>query len=129
LLVVSHKFTFSLIFKKHELFNLGVAEGVRDAEMKHKEHLNKQYLIAVHRLIDIIKYKTNSIENNENVSSILEHFQMIDTQCQSSYDELRRERELTTSAVVAQFIKDLNGLENRNDTSIISVLVINTPTV
>jgi len=54
---------------------------------------------------------------------------MIDTKCQSSYDELSRERELTTSAIVTQFIEDLNGLEKKNETSIISAMFINSSSV
>lgn len=104
---------------------LGVAEAIKETQSKHKQHLIRQYLTAVHRLIEIIKHKTNHFENNpENFNYILEHFQMIDNRCQASLDEINHHHELTTSRIIEQFIDDLNGLENQTKDSAISAMFI-----
>jgi len=54
---------------------------------------------------------------------------MIDDQCQSSLNILHENHELTSSAMVAQFIEDLNGLENKNTKSIISAMFAKPSTV
>jgi len=96
--------------------------------MKHKEHLNKQYLIAVHRLVDLIKYKTNYINTNkEDINAALERFQMLDNKCQSSLDELDQNHELTSSLIVAKFIEQLTGIENEGDDSTIAAIFIMRP--
>jgi len=102
---------------------LGVAEAINNTQNKHKQHLIKQYLTAVHRLIEILKHKTNHFENNsENFNFILEHFQMIDNRCQASLDEINQHHELTTSSIIEQFLNDLNGLENSTKDKTISAM-------
>ncbi|CAF2382541.1 unnamed protein product [Rotaria sp. Silwood2] len=102
-----------------------VAESVRDEQIEHKQRLNKQYLIAIHRLADLLLHKTNYVENHSGqLNSVLEHFHIIDAQCQSSLDTLQQNHELTSSKVVEEFIKELNELENKNDNIITSTIFI-----
>ncbi|CAF3966667.1 unnamed protein product, partial [Rotaria sp. Silwood2] len=55
-------------------------------------------------------------ENNSGqLNSVLEHFHIIDAQCQSSLDALQQNPRLTSSKIVEQFIKELNELENKNN--------------
>jgi hypothetical protein len=56
------------------------------------------------------------------MNSLLEHFRMIDNQLKSSLDSLTENHELTASELVAQFLEELNELENKNHDSVISVL-------
>ena len=87
--------------------------------------MNDQYLIAVHRLIDLLLYKTNCIESNDqNERSTFEHFRMMDTQCQTSFDRLKQNHELTSSLIIAQFIEELNGLENKGDYNSIAAMFV-----
>ncbi|CAF1509849.1 unnamed protein product [Rotaria sordida] len=52
-----------------------VAETVRNKQLKHKRRLNKQYLNAIHRLVDLLVHKTNYVENNrEYLNSTLKTF-------------------------------------------------------
>jgi hypothetical protein len=91
--------------------------------MKHKQSLTKQYLSAIHRLADLLVHKTTFVEkNNEDLNSILEHFRMIDARCQSSLDTLDQNRALTSSALVANFIEKLDGLEIDNRGSAIAAI-------
>jgi len=109
-------------------FHLGVTEATIHGQTKHKKTLNQQYLIAVHRLVDLIKHKTSYIENNnENSDSILEHFRMIDDRCQSALDKLDKNHELTSSVTVAQFVEDLHGAENKDKDMAIVAMIENSP--
>lgn len=54
---------------------------------------------------------------------------MIDDQCQTFLDALTKNHLLTSSAVVGQFNEELNGLENKNHDSIISVIIPKLPKV
>jgi len=58
---------------------------------------------------------------------MLDHFRMIDNQCNMSIKELNHNHGLTASDIVAQFIEDINGLENRNEKSIITALIAKQP--
>ncbi|CAF0765528.1 unnamed protein product [Rotaria sp. Silwood1] len=79
--------------------------------------------IAVRRLADLLLHKTNYVENNsEHLNSILEHFHIIDAQCQSSLKTLEQNRELTSSKMVAQFTRELNEVESKNDNIISSTM-------
>ena len=114
----------------NELFYLGVSEGIRHGQRKHKQHLNHQYLLAVHRLTDLVIHKIDYLENNlEDMNSVLEHFRMIDSQCQSSILALNHNRELTSSVVVAQFVEELNGLENKTNQSVLAAMFVKLPNV
>lgn len=95
-----------------------MAEGIRDAEIKHKMHLNSKYLLAVNRLIELLKQKTNYLEANTvnpDLQSILEDFRSIDRRCQSSFDQLKANRKLTSSNVVTRF---LNGINQKESTDV-----------
>ncbi|CAF1581979.1 unnamed protein product [Adineta ricciae] len=86
-------------------------------EQKHKHRLNQQYFSAVRRSVELLVYKTNYAEKNANkqdLNSLLEYFRSIDRQCQSSLQILSPNRELTASAVVQQFLDEIDGLENEN---------------
>ncbi|CAF0774739.1 unnamed protein product [Rotaria sordida] len=102
-----------------------VAENVRNRQKKHKRRLNKQYLNTIHRLVDLLVHKTNYVENNkEYLNSILEHFHIIDAQCQSSFDILEQNRELTTSKGIQEFTNKLNELDNKSENPITSTIFI-----
>jgi hypothetical protein len=114
-----------VIIKKINNFILGVAEGVRNGQIKHKQHLNKQYMIAIHRLIDLMKYKTNYLSTNtDDINVVLERFQMLDNKCQSSLNGLDQNHHLTSSLIVAQFIEQLTGIENEGDNSTIAAIFL-----
>ncbi|CAF1584685.1 unnamed protein product [Adineta ricciae] len=86
-------------------------------EQKHKDRLNQQYLSAIRRSVELLVHKTNYAEMNANkqdLSSLFEYFRSIDQQCQSSLKTLSQNRELTASAVVQQFLDEIDGLENEN---------------
>ncbi|CAF1581987.1 unnamed protein product [Adineta ricciae] len=102
-----------------------VTEATLHRQRKHKDHLNQQYLNAIRRLVNLLVHKTNYAEKNaneQNLGALLEHFQNIDQQCQSSLEALSQNRELTSSAVVEQFVYEISGLENKNSQSIISAM-------
>jgi hypothetical protein len=100
-----------------------VSEAIRHGQTKHKRNLNNQYLIAVKRLVELLKHKTTYTESNkEDLDLVLEHFHMIDDQCQSSLDALNKGHELTSSLIVAQFNEDLYKLEYKHHHSIISAM-------
>lgn len=107
-----------------------MAEGIRHGERKHKDRLNKEYLNALNRLIELLKHKTNYLENNnntENFDSIIEHYQLIDNQCQSSLDELDQNHQLTSSVTVIQFVEGLEGLENRTKDTVLKAIITKLP--
>jgi hypothetical protein len=58
---------------------------------------------------------------------MLDHFRMIDNQCNMSIKELNHNHQLNSSDIIAQFIEDINGLENRNDKNIITALIAKQP--
>jgi hypothetical protein len=83
--------------------------------------MNGQYFLALRRFLELAIHKTDYLESNkEDINSVLEHFRMIDAQLKTSLDALHRNNELTGSEIVAQFIEDLEGLENKNNDSVIS---------
>ena len=104
-----------------------MAEGVRHGQVKHKHRLNRQYLLAIRRLVDLLIYKTNHIDRPDsdtelNLISIREHFCMIDAECQSCLDELNKNHQLTSSHMVTKFIEKLQGLEQKESENAISEL-------
>ena len=108
--------------------DLGVAEGVRHGQVKHKHRLNRQYLLAIRRLVDLLIYKTNHIDRPDddkdlNLLSIRERFGMIDAECQSCLEELNKNHQLTSSHMVTKFIEKLQGLEQKECENTISRLV------
>ncbi|CAF1155545.1 unnamed protein product [Adineta ricciae] len=108
-----------------------VAESTRHGQMKHKDRLNQQYLNAIRRLVELFVYKTKYIEKNANgqdFSSLLEHFQDMDQQCQSSLEALDKNRELTSSAVIEQFVDELNRCgNNKYEDSVLTSLLTHAP--
>ena len=94
----------------------GVGEGIRHGQTKHKARLNRQYLSAIRRLVELITHKTNYLEknNSESLQAVLEHFRRIDSQCRSSEERVNRNRKLPSSAVVTQFLRELEEMENRS---------------
>ena len=72
-----------------------------------------------------MKCKTDYLKgNNEDLEAILEYFQRIDQRCEASLGELNQNRELTSSLVVAQFIEELEDVENRSDNSAVAAMLI-----
>lgn len=72
-----------------------------------------------------MKCKTDYLnENNEDLQEILEYYQRIDQRCQASLDELNQNKELTSSLVVAQFIEQLEDVENKSDNSAVAAMLI-----
>ncbi|UJR35134.1 hypothetical protein I4U23_027905 [Adineta vaga] len=106
-----------------------VAESIRHGQRKHKERLNHQYLFAVRRLIELLLYKTTYAEKNQDkdFDSLLEQFRMVDEQCKSSLEALDQNQELTSSRVVAQFVEQIQGIENKNNPSVISAMFTKEP--
>ena len=99
----------------------GVAEGVRDSEIKHKMHLNAKYLLVVNRLIELLKHKTNYLEANTvnpDLQSILEDFRSIDRRCQSSLDQLNASRKSTSSTVVNRFLNGINQTDQKESVDV-----------
>ena len=93
--------------------------------------MNQQYLNAIRRLVELLVYKTNYAEKNTNgqdMSSLLEHFRGLDHQCQSSLDALDKNRELTSSAVIEQFVDELNRYgNNKYEDSVLTSLLTHAP--
>ncbi|CAF0762654.1 unnamed protein product [Adineta steineri] len=107
-----------------------VAEGIRSGERKHKNRLNQKYIIAVHRLIELLKFKTTYLENNnEDMNSVLERFRLIDSKCDSKWEAFHENEELTSSLTVEQFIDDLHGIENNNAEDIIREMLVKSPLI
>ena len=122
LLVVSSLLS---IFSSTECSLTGVTDATLHRQRKHKGYLNQQYLNAIQRLVDLLVHKTNCAEKNaneQNSSALLEHFRNIDQQCQSSLEALSQNHELTSSAIVEQFVYEISGLENKSSHSIISAM-------
>lgn len=73
-----------------------------------------------------MKYKTNYFNenNNEELQMSLKHFQKIDQCCQLSFDELNQNRALTSSAIVIQFIEQLDNIESQSDNSTIAKMLV-----
>lgn len=72
-----------------------------------------------------MKYKTDYLnDNDDDLRGILEHFQRIDQRCQASLDELNQNREMTSSCVVAQFIEQIEDVENKSDNRTVAAMLI-----
>lgn len=102
-----------------------VGEGIRHGQRKHKGNLNQQYLLVTRRLIDLIKHKTAYLDNHrEHLDDVLEHFRLIDNQCDTSFEGLDQNHTLTSSAIVVQFLDEMNGIENKNKDSVIEAMLV-----
>lgn len=86
----------------------------------------------MNRLVELLKHKTNYLENSEtnlDLQSVLEHFRIIDSQCQGSLHELNNNNLLTSSDIVVQFIDEIQGIENKTNESVIETIMIKPTTV
>jgi hypothetical protein len=122
--VVSQRCSCSLSLIEWHYFYSGVGESIHHDQAKHKARLNRQYLSAIRRLVEVITHKTHHIEmndnnNDQNLQAVLEHFHRIDDQCRSAEERLGRNRNLPSSAVVTQFLRELEELENRDNDSVV----------
>ncbi|UJR35135.1 hypothetical protein I4U23_027906 [Adineta vaga] len=108
-----------------------VTETTLHRQSRHKERLNHQYFLAIHRLIELLGHKTTQAGNisTENLNFVLEHFRMIDTQCKSSLAALDENEELTSSAVVTKFLEEITGIEKQNSSQSISAMFAKEPHV
>lgn len=112
-----------------------MAEGIRHGEKKHKNRLNKQYLLTVHRLIDLLAHKTYYIADEQNrtsqvdIAAVLEHFRQVDTQCQSLMNELDTNHQFPSTVVVAAFLEKLNRLEGCDTYQVVSAMLGKRPEV
>ncbi|UJR35136.1 hypothetical protein I4U23_027907 [Adineta vaga] len=124
--LLGEQLIFVLAFRLWRFIRIisSVTEATLHRQRKHKERLNHQYLLVIRRLIELLVHKTTHTENydTDNLDSLLEHFRMIDEQCQSSFEALDQNQELTCSSIITQFLEEINGLEQKNKSSVISAM-------
>ncbi|CAF1039017.1 unnamed protein product [Didymodactylos carnosus] len=83
---------------------------VRDEEQSSKHRLSQQYLAVVQQLIDLLKYKTDYIEEQNEDASL--HFHQMDSQCQAYLDLFNKtDRQFTSFYAVKQFAEQMKTLD------------------
>ncbi|CAF1468459.1 unnamed protein product [Adineta steineri] len=131
--IIGKKLILILTFRLWRFIRIisSVSEATLNGQTKHKTRLNEQYFAAMQRLTDLLIYKTNHIENNnENFNPILEHFHMLDNRCLTSLEAFKHNAKLPSSITVKRFIDDLNELENKtNNGDAVPPMFTKTPTV
>jgi arginine utilization protein RocB len=80
---------------------------VINEEKKRKDYLTEQYISSIEQLIDLLKYKTHSMENED------ENFNEIDNQCQQYFEQLNEtSREVTATIAITKFYEQLQKLKS-----------------